>query len=61
MSLLSVLLVLVVCTGVLWFINNRTRLKRKTKQIINVVVIVFVIILLLKVFGVLDYLQSVNV
>jgi preprotein translocase subunit SecE len=61
MPLLSVLLVVIVCGGLLWFINNHTRLKGKTKRIINIVVVIFVAIFLLKVFGILDFLQSVTV
>jgi hypothetical protein len=61
MPLLTVLIVLIVAGVVLWLVNNYIPMDRKIKTILNVVVVIIVIIWLLKLFGIFDYLQNVQV
>ncbi len=53
MSLLTVLVVLVIVGVVLWLINSYIPMDGKIKGILNIVVVIFVIIWLLKVVGLL--------
>lgn len=59
--LLTVLLVLIVVGVLLWLVNSYIPMDRKIKNILNVVVVIVVVIWLLKVFGLLDSLKSVNI
>ena len=61
MSLLSVLLVLIVVGVILYLINAVVPIDPKIKAIINWVVVIFVIIWLLKAFGLLASLGSVRI
>jgi hypothetical protein len=54
MPLLNVLIVLIVVGVILWLINNYIPMDRKIKSILNVVAVIFVIIWLLKVFGIVS-------
>lgn len=61
MPLLTVLIVLVVVGVLLWLINTYIPMDRKIKNILNVVVVIVVVIWLLKVFGILSSIKSLNV
>jgi hypothetical protein len=53
MPLLNVLIVLIVVGVILWLVNNYIPMDHKIKTILNVVVVIFVALWLLKVFGIL--------
>ncbi|MDR6845965.1 Thivi_2564 family membrane protein [Flavobacterium granuli] len=61
MPLITVLLVLIVVGVLLWLVNTYIPMDSKIKNIFNIVVVIFVIIWLLKVFGIFDNLMSVHV
>lgn len=61
MPLITVLVTLIVIGVLLWLVNTYIPMDSKIKSILNIVVVVFVIIWLLKVFGVFNNLMSVNV
>ena len=61
MSLITVLIVLVVVGVLLYLINAVVPIDPKIKAIINWVVVIFVIIWLLKAFGLLASLGSVRI
>lgn len=54
MSLLEVVLVLIIIGFVLWLINRFIPMAAAIKTILNLVVVIFVIIWLLKVFGIIS-------
>ena len=61
MSLITVLIVLVVVGVLLYLINAVVPIDPKIKAIINWVVVIFVVIWLLKAFGLLASLGSVRI
>lgn len=61
MPLVTVLLVLIIIGVLLWLVNTYIQMDSKIKNIFNIVVVIFVIIWLLKVFGIFDNLMSVHV
>jgi hypothetical protein len=61
MPLFNILIVLIVAGVVLWLINTYIPMDGKIKRIINIVFVVVIIIWLLKVFGLLNGLMSINV
>jgi hypothetical protein len=61
MPLVTVLLVLIIIGVLLWLVNTYIPMDSKIKNIFNIVVVIFVIIWLLKVFGIFDNLMSVHV
>jgi hypothetical protein len=61
MPLVTVLLVLIVIGVLLWLVNTYIPMDSKIKNIFNIVVVIFVIVWLLKVFGIFDNLMSVHV
>jgi hypothetical protein len=61
MPLVTVLLVLIVVGVLLWLVNTYIPMDSKIKNIFNIVVVIFVIIWLLKVFGIFDNLMNVHV
>ncbi|MDT8430090.1 MAG: Thivi_2564 family membrane protein [Bacteroidales bacterium] len=61
MSVLTILIVILVAGVILWLVNSYIPMQRTIKTILNVVVIVILVIWLLKVFGVLDNLNSINI
>jgi hypothetical protein len=61
MPLLTVIIVLLVVGVLLWLANTYLPMDRKIKSILNAVVVIVVVIWLLKVFGLLDSLKSINV
>ncbi|MES2573500.1 MAG: Thivi_2564 family membrane protein [Bacteroidota bacterium] len=61
MPLLTVLLVLIIVGVLLWLVNTYIPMDSKIKNIFNIVVVIFVIIWLLKVFGIFNDLMGVHV
>ena len=61
MPILTVLIVILVAGVILWLVNSYIPMQRTIKTILNAVVIIILVIWLLKIFGVLDSLQNVNI
>jgi hypothetical protein len=61
MSLVTVLLVLIVVGVILWLVNTYIPMDRKIKNILNVVVVIAVVLWLLRVFGLLESLNSIRI
>ncbi len=61
MPLINLVIILVVIGVILYLINNYIPMDRKIKSILNVVVVIFVIIWLLSVFGVIGSLSGLRV
>lgn len=61
MSILTVLIVLIVIGLLLWLANKYIPMDAKIKNIMNIVVVVFVIIWLLKAFRVFSSLSSARI
>lgn len=61
MSILTVLVVLIVVGVLLWLVNTYVPMDAKIKQILNIVAIIFVVIWLLKAFGILAALGSFRI
>lgn len=61
MSLFTILVVLVVTGVILWLINSYIPMDSKIKSILNVVVVIVLIIWLLRAFGILNSLKSIQV
>lgn len=58
MSILAVIITIVIVGLVLWAINTYVPLDQKIKTILNVVVVIFMIVWLLKILGAWAYLGS---
>lgn len=61
MSILTIIIVILVVGVLLWLINSFIPMQRTIKGILNAVVIIILVIWLLKVFGVLDSLQNIQI
>lgn len=61
MDLLNVIIVLIVVGVLLWLVNNYLPMQGTIKSLLNGVVVIVVVLWLLKVFGLLDYLTTLNV
>ncbi|MBU1367933.1 MAG: hypothetical protein KJ578_02895 [Bacteroidetes bacterium] len=61
MPILTILIVIIGVGVILWLINSFIPMHRTVKSILNAVVIIILVIWLLKVFGVLDTLQNVQI
>ncbi|CAN1564127.1 hypothetical protein MCETHM1_02807 [Flavobacteriaceae bacterium] len=61
MPLVTVVVVLIVVGVLFWLVNTYIPMDSKIKNIFNIVVVIFVIIWLLKVFGIFDNLMNVHV
>ena len=61
MSVLAILLFLVVVGVVLWLINTYVPMDAKIKNILNIVIVIAVIVILLRAFGVWAYLANMRV
>ncbi|MFA5900788.1 MAG: Thivi_2564 family membrane protein [Hyphomicrobium sp.] len=57
MDLVHIVVVLVVVGVLLWLVNSYIPMDGKIKQILNIVVVIFVVIWLLQAFGVLGSLR----
>jgi hypothetical protein len=61
MPILTIIIVILVVGVILWLINSYIPMQRTIKNILNAVVVIILVIWLLKVFGILDSLQSVTI
>lgn len=61
MSLIALIVLLVIIGVILYYVNTAQKIDPKIKNIINVAVVIAVIILLLKVFGVWSEITSMKV
>ena len=61
MPLINVLLVLIVVGVLLWLVNTYIPMDRKIKNILNIVAVVVVVIWLLRAFGLLDSMSSIQI
>lgn len=61
MSLITIVITLVVVGVLLWLLNQYVPMDAKIKRIINIVVIIFVVIWLLRAFGLFEYLGNVKI
>jgi hypothetical protein len=61
MDLIQFVLVIIVVGVLLWLVNNYIPMDSKIKQILNIVVVIALILWILKVFGLLGFLQGIRV
>ncbi len=61
MDLINVIIVLMVVGVLLWLVNTYLPMQGTIKSILNAVVVIAVVIWLLRIFGLLDTLNSVIV
>ncbi len=61
MDLINVIIVLMVVGVLLWLINTYLPMQGTIKSILNAVVVIAVVLWLLRIFGLLTYLTSVNI
>ena len=61
MPLLNIVIVLIVVGVVLWLINTYIPMDGKIKAILNGVVVIVVLLWVLRIFGLLDYLDTVTI
>ena len=61
MDLINVIVVLVVVGVILWLINNYLPMQGTIKSLLNGVVVIAVVLWLFRVFGLLDYLNTINI
>lgn len=57
MSILSILITLIVCGVILWAINEYIPMDGKIKKLVNIVAIISLIVWLVRVSGILNYLN----
>jgi hypothetical protein len=61
MPILTIIIVIIGVGVILWLINSYIPMQRTIKGVLNAVVIIILVIWLLKIFGVLDSLQNVQI
>lgn len=61
MSLVTVVVVLIVAGVLLYLLNKYVPMDPTIKKIINAVVIIFIVLWLLKAFGVLDMISQIRI
>lgn len=61
MPILTIILVVIGVGVILWLINSFIPMQRTVKGILNAIVVIILVVWLLKVFGVLDSLQNVQI
>lgn len=61
MPLINILIVLVIVGFLLWLVNNYIPMDGKIKKIVNIIVLIIVVIWVLKAFGLLSKLTSIQV
>ena len=61
MDLITVIVVLVVVGVFLWLINTYLPMQGTIKSLLNGVVVIAVVLWLLRIFGLLDYLNTINI
>lgn len=60
MSLLNIIIVLIVVGVLLWLVNNYIPMDSKIKNLLNGVVVIFVVIWLLQAFGLIGSLKNIH-
>ena len=60
-ALIQVVIVLIVVGVILWLINNFVPMAGSIKSLLNAVVVIFVVVWLLKVFGLWSYITHFRV
>jgi len=61
MPILTILLILIAAGVILWLVNSYIPMDGKIKSILNIVVVIFVVVWLLKVFGLFHYLSDIHI
>jgi uncharacterized membrane protein len=61
MPLIQIVIVLIVVGVVLWLINSYIPMQSTIKKLLNAVVIIFVVLWLLSVFGVIGSMQGIYI
>ena len=61
MPLINILIVLVIVGFLLWLVNNYIPMDGKIKKIVNIIVLIVVVIWVLKAFGLLSKITSIQV
>jgi hypothetical protein len=61
MDLVQFVLVIIAVGVLLWLVNNYIPMDSKIKQILNIVVVIALVLWILKVFGLLGFLQGIRV
>ncbi|WP_319800210.1 Thivi_2564 family membrane protein [Flavobacterium sp. N2820] len=61
MPLINILIVLIIVGFLLWLVNNYIPMDGKIKKIVNIIVLIVVVIWVLKAFGLLSKLTSIQV
>jgi cytochrome c biogenesis protein CcdA len=61
MPILTIVIVIIGVGVILWLINSFIPMQRTIKRVLNAVIIIILVIWLLKIFGVLDSLQNVQI
>lgn len=61
MPLINVIIALIVVGVILWLINTYIPMDRKIKSLLNIVVVIFTVLWLLRAFGVLDNFTNIRI
>jgi hypothetical protein len=61
MPLINVIIALIVVGVILWLINTYIPMDRKIKSLLNIVVVIFTVLWLLRAFGLLDNLTNIRI
>ncbi len=61
MPLVNIIIILIVVGVLLWLVNAYIPMDGKIKSILNGVVVIFVVLWLLQIFGLLGQLQNIHV
>jgi hypothetical protein len=61
MDLITIIIVLIVVGVVLWLINTYLPMQGTIKSLLNGVVVIAVVLWLMRIFGLLDYLNTINI
>jgi len=61
MSILTIIIVLVVIGVVLWLINSYIPMEAWVKKLLNIIAVIFIVIWLLKAFGLFASLNEVKI
>ncbi len=60
MDLITVVIVLVLVGVLLWLVNTYLPMQGTIKSLLNGVVVIAVVLWLMRIFGLLDYLNTIN-
>lgn len=61
MHILTIIIIIVIVGVILWLINRYIPMDAVIKRLLNIVIVIFLIIWLLKVFGLFSYLSDARV